>query len=234
MLFFDTSRVAKTAIAALFFVFAILTFGNGPAFDALSLLIVILAAFYFRKNINVLSTLYLILFTRILGHLLFLASSNILPWKVAAYGLTLVCIIWFKNDKLRNIVGPILITTVAIEWHWYVIGYDSPEVYWSFILIGCNIAFRSALLLKPVLMSTYLNIEADFSRLDWVLHKIYGWIIIAESLNVIEYLARHTTSYSGVYYYHAYPYIMHTLIALSIFSVAHFCYQDHQLKTIKA
>jgi hypothetical protein len=211
--------LAVNLMAIIFIIIAILTYGSWFYFDLFAIAVFTMALLLTRFQINIASTILVITLGRAVEFISFSILSAEMPVTIIIYAITAGTLVYCKSDKLINFVLPVFIACIASEIFWKITHYQSPQLFFSWLVISIGLLTRKFLILRPYLVHKLIGKIGDYSRLDWKLRKVYGLAIIIESTKLIEYLVRHVTNESPLIVYTAYPIIMHGLSCFCLWMV---------------
>jgi hypothetical protein len=206
-----TSIALNIIIIGTCVVLGIYTFGVPLLFDSLSALFFLVVAFYYRRDVNIMTVCVLLILESVLINAIFILSTNSYFWIVAAYLATAITLWQVRQDKLTRIILLFFVISVSLEIYWYVVGYEGPQIYFYFLKISIYLLVRFLLLYRPHGLNYFLNSGASILRLDWFVYQTKAGMCLIECAMISEYLLRHTFSVKPMLMYNYYQYIMQGL-----------------------
>ena len=211
--------LAVNLVAIVFFIIAVTTYGRWFYFDLFAIAVFAIALLITRFQINIAATILVITLGRLIEFISFSVLSDQWPISTATYAITACTIIYCKTDKLTRFIFPIFMICIICEIYWHTTHYQSPQLFFSWLVISIGLLIRKFLILRPYVVNKLIGKNSEYSRLDWNLRKVYGLAIIIESTKLIEYLVRHLTTVKPLIVYNAYPIIMHGLSCMCLWMV---------------
>lgn len=216
----------RTVLAGSVVFLGFITIGQAELFDRLFLLILLALAFYSLKTKNIdLFGVSLIFFTiRFMDECLYLLP-NILLIKIFIYLLCYYACYKLKGDKVtQRVAFPLLTLSVIAELYWYIIDYDSPQIFYSHILIVLNLLGRRVAYFRQFYEIKYFNKDATSISLDRVIYLVSNYYIFVISIQLVEYLIRHLTVFSPLLIYNIYPYLSQAITIWILITILDYTY----------
>ena len=223
--------LVRAVIAASLVCASVFTFGEPALFDRLFLttLALLLLIHSIRKDINIASILLIIFAERLCDEAAFaLMYADFI--KPLTYSLCGAVLYKLKHDEwLLRIAAPVYFISVVAEVYWYVTGYNPPVIHYSIALITINFVVRHYLFMRPFLLEKYFN-GAKSLKLDMQLNHVALMMILAISIQLLEYVARHLSLTQSTSAYQAYPYVTQTFTIFILVLVTDYLFnRDHKL-----
>lgn len=197
----------------------ILTFDNALLFDRLFMVVVILIAIPFYKNINILGILLIILGFRFADEIAWQIVHNTLFWKVCIYSALTLSVYKLEEDSLRYSILFTVLCAVSAEIYWYFTDYDSPRIVWLAFQILLTFISRRLFFFRYFITSKYYPNKVESLSLDRQLYKLMLFPIVLQQLLLLEYLARHIWGFESLYVYSAVPYISRVLYTYMLWMI---------------
>jgi hypothetical protein len=212
----------------------VLTIGQPQKFDVIAILALALTCFFSRKYINIVSVIILLIAGRLIEYIFFVISSMDLIFVLGSYLLCACCLYTFTRDKLRIIGLLALLLAISAQIYWYAISYPAPEIYWQIYIISFSFITRFLLFFRPAFTEFFTKTPTEHTPLDFKLYQVYGFPIVLECLNIIEYIIRNTTAYKPMFIYSTYPYIMQIIATFVLWLVIENSKKEWLKNTLKA
>lgn len=221
------SWLVNSVIAIAFILLGYYTFGNAMLFDRLFFLCLLFAGFFCRKDVNVLSVVFIIVAGRVLDEAGFqLLDNPDLLFKIMVYPLLGLAIYRFKDDELFYLAMAALLGCVCAEIYWLAIGYQPPNILWSLFGMLLSLAFRYALIFRLFVIEKFYPGRSRGILIDFIIRLVAGAHIIISVLMITEYLLRHVGGTDVMYMYNSYPYVSHALALITLWALFHQAYQQ--------
>jgi hypothetical protein len=218
----------------------------------LSVGFVLIACIIWSKgNPDTRDSLLIILIGHGLSFVLFNAHQNNLPWNVSCY-LISICTLYFcrvhlpkhiannthkksKANQLILISAAFLFISILSEVYWAITKYENaPAISWSWLVICIYFWQRKLLNIRPILILKYTKLKATFSELDYSLRVYCGIPIVIELCKILEYIVRHTTSYSPLLIYNSYIFLVNISNMILVIVAIVFTYKTEKKRQLQA
>jgi hypothetical protein len=207
----------------------------GALIDINTLILLVISAFWARRNIDVLSALLILFLAQVVSELGFYFYTYNLFWILLCYVAVGLSVFYCWHDKLSKITLPILVSAIFLEVFWYYSGYENkPQVSWYFLIVAINIVQRELLTLRPFILMKRTNYPAKEIILDYSLRWVCGITVVIEFFNIAEYLVRHSTKFKPVIIYYVYPNLMHFVSVLIVLAIVIFTYRSEKDRQLLA
>lgn len=221
------SWLVNSVIGIAFILLGYYTFGNAMLFDRLFFLCLLFAGFFCRKDVNVLSVVFIIVAGRVLDEAGFqLLDTPDLLLKMMVYPMLGLAIYRFKEDELFYLAFATLLGCVCAEIYWLVIGYQAPNILWSLYGITLSLAFRYALIFRLFVIEKFFPGQARDILIDFIIRLVAGAHVCVSVLSIVEYLIRHLGNYDVMYIYSCYPYLSQAFAVITLWALFHQTYKQ--------
>jgi hypothetical protein len=227
-------KIGSLLVAIFCIILGIATFGHSHQFDTSAIILLLIIAFFFRKDIDITSVIFLLVVGRLIEDIIFYTSKLNPLFIVSAYTLCAYCIYTFDRDKLRLVAASAFAIAITAQIYWYLTNYQAPEIYWQIYIINFSLLTRFFLVFRPAITQHLTKITAEHTQLDYKLQQLYGMPIVIELLNIIEYTIRHTTHFKPIYIYSAYPYLLQIIATYALYLVLDHAKQQWIKNTLSA
>lgn len=231
---FYSKRLATNIIALTFACLAVFTYGRWHYLDIFSICVLSAVLIFSRFNINIVATVIIIVAGRLLETLAFYFITNTWYAKLVVYLVVLFTLYHSRHDKLFVPATAIFTLCIISEQWWYHTNYPAPEIFYSMLTIAIALVVRKLLIIRPYLVYHITGKNADFTRVDWHIAKVYGFAIMLEIAYIFEYIFRHTTSLNPTTIYALYPMIMHAFSSLILWLLFKFVMDEKLVNKMKA
>jgi hypothetical protein len=231
---FYSKRIAINLTAATFACLAVFTYGRWHYLDIFSICVLSAVLIFSRFNVNIVATVIIIVSGRLLETMAFYLITNTWYSKATVYLIVLFTLFHSRHDKLFTLSFITFALCIAAEQWWYHIDYPAPEIFYSMLTIAIGLVVRKLLIIRPYLVYQVTGKNADFTRVDWHIAKVYGFAIMVEVAYISEYIIRHTTSLSPTIIYALYPMIMHAFSSLILWLLFKFVMDEKLENKMKA
>jgi len=203
-------------------------FGQAFIFDPIVLLAIIAIAFFFRRNIDILSICGVLIFIKGLEELMWRFLENTIAFKIPSYLILFICCLFLGRGLLRVYALSFLSLAVFSELWWYFTEYKAPYILWH-----CYMATVCVFVLRFMKMRTFWLIEINPKWetrpifLDNQIMLVQKLFLILYSLVTFEYYLRHLLGFKDILIiYKLFPYIgsslaIYTLYMIILQSVMH-------------
>lgn len=228
-------HILTALFGGLFLAAGIFTFGNPLIFDRLFLGVIIFTAILCRKDINIVSALAIILLQHLFEEFawLYLPNYDLADIPIYLTGLWISYYFWY--DWVSKILLANSVLAICAEFYWDVIGYNAPSIAWYVGLMIVCIVVRHLIFIRVGFIDMYFPEKGKSINLDWVLYKINVFVVLTQTLVLLEYFARHILGYSSVLLVYSYsPYMIHGLSTLIIWAAFSESYKQLILNQLKA
>lgn len=219
ILSFYSKRLVINLSALTFACFAVFTYGRWHYFDIFAIFVLLSALLISRFNINIAATIIIIAAGRLLETIAFYFITNMWYTKAAVYLIVLFTLFYSRHDKLFTLSFITFALCIAAEQWWYHIDYPAPEIFYSMLTIAISLVVRKLLIIRPYLVYQVTGKNADFTRVDWHIARVYSIAIMLESAYVLEYIVRHTIGLHITTIYSLYPILMHALGSFTLYLI---------------
>lgn len=226
---------AAIVIGAAFVKLGLETFGKPLVYARVFIVGLIFAAFFCRKEINVLIAIAIVFASRIIDLAFFgLLDDPTVLAKVIAYP-----VFGYVIYKTRGILltVPMYVTLgacIAVEVYWHLIGYEGPQIVWYMFGIALNSLYVFAIDMRLFAVTKFFPGKQQDIAIDTIL-RWTGMIFIGLSIVMItEYIARHLNLTGSTVVYHSFRYLGHSLSIVVIWAIFHQTYLLRVRKILKA
>lgn len=183
------------------------------------MVVLVLIALPFYKNINILGILLIILGFRFAYEIAWQIQQNTLLWKVCVYSALTLSVYKLEEDSLRYSILFTVFCAVAAELYWYATGYSSPNIMWPLFQILLNFVSRRLFFFRYFITSRYYPEKVESLSLDRQLYKLMLFPILMQQLIFFEYLARHIWGSDSLYVYNSVPYMARALYTYMLWMI---------------
>lgn len=228
-------QIITALFGGLFVWLGIITFGNPTLFDKLFAGVLIFTAVVCRRDINIVSIIIILLFQLSWETLVWNYQNNHYLIKILLYLVTLWAIRYFWYDRIVRVTFFCTFLVVSAEIFWFVTNYSAPNIYWHAWLILSSIFVRFLLFSRVALIDHYFPEKGASINLDWIIYKLTAFVIIFQTLAIIEYLIRHILGYSNILIIHnSYSYVIQGIGTFSIWATFNEAYKQLIHRILKA
>jgi hypothetical protein len=203
-----------------FVLLGILTFGNAGDFEKIHVGMLIFTGIICRKNINIVSVVILLVLQLLWEYLGWKILLNNEFVKIVFYLCVFGMAYYFRYDWVINIILLTLTLAVVSEIYWYLTDYSAPEIFWHILLMASNLLLRDLIFSRVGIIDSYYPNKGLSVNLDWVIYKLSAFMIIIQSLMIVEYIIRHITGNSDtLLVYYSYSYFVHAHATITVWAI---------------
>jgi len=229
-------HAVSALLIGLFLALGVFTLGKALLFDRIFFAALLFLAFFFRKDINLLGVICIIIAERIVEEVGFLIILDIPPLKFLFYGLCLYMLQFRLKDGLVWPVFIALLAFIGVEIYWWLTDYKFINTHWYVFLISLNLLVRKAISSRAFWTVENLKkgIHAEPLRLDYYIYQLAGAHAVVNLLILAEYMVRHLWQTDLLLIHSNYALVNHILAVLSLFLLADQSIKVSQMRHMKA
>lgn len=215
-------HLVTALLGGFFLALGIFSFGEPLLFDRLFFTLLFLIAYAFRKDVNLLGIICIIVTERLSEEIAYLFILDSLPLKIVTYGLALYVLKVRMKDSLFIPVFVCLLMTIGAELYWLLTDYKFLNTHWYAFLIGLNLLVRKAISSRAFLTVEHFDVSDDCTplKVDFYIYQLAGVFAIINMFMLAEYGVRHLFSIDLLFVYTYYSMVTQALAFVLLFVIA--------------
>ena len=228
-------KLLTALFGGIFIAAGIATFGNSTLFDRIFFGVLIFTAIICHKNINVIGILLIIFIQRVMEETAWIYLADNYMVKLVLYLVSFWAVYYYFYDSASKVLLLCLVPVVLTEIYWFSISYPAPQIYWNISIVVLNLIIRDLIFFRVRYTDKFFPNKGKSTNLDWVIYKLNFTAMIIHTASISEYLIRHLLEYTHILiFYHSFPYIMHGLAVIVIWSTFNESYRQLAPRLLKA
>ncbi len=201
----------------------VFSFGKPFVFDRIYLILLIGAAAYsFHIDKNIFGIFVILSLERIFEETMFMLNSNDLSFKLLVISLCAFACYKLRYDRMIWVAVGALVSLLLAEIYWLYIGYKTPAIYWSFVILFQSLLVRHFIFFRPAIMEQRFPEwkEVRWINTDWQVYQLMFVFVVIESARLLEYYVRHILGFKDiVIVYNLYPYLAQVIACAIIWII---------------
>lgn len=215
-------HLVTALLGGFFLALGIFSFGEPLLFDRLFFSLLFLIVYAFRKDINLLGIISIIIVERLSEEIAFLLVLDNWILKLATYGLAFYVLKMRMKDSLFIPVSVCLLMTIGAELYWLFTDYKFLNTHWYAFLISLNLLVRKAISSRVFLTIEHFDVSGDCTplKVDFYIYQLAGVFAIINMFMLAEYGVRHLLSIDLLFVYTYYSMVTQALAFVLLFVIA--------------
>lgn len=210
-----------TGLIALFF--GVYSFGKPLLFDRVYLILLLGAAAYsYHIDRNTFGIFVILSLERIFEESMFMLNSDEVTFKVLVIFLCAFACYKLRYDRMIWVAVGALASLLLAEAYWFYIGYPTPRIYWSIVILFQSLMVRHFIFFRPAIMEQRFPSwrEIRWIHTDWQIYQLMFVFVVVESARLIEYYVRHIAGFKNIQIiYDSYAYIAQAIACFVIWII---------------
>ncbi len=227
-------HASSALLVGLFISLGMLTLGKPLLFDRVFFASLLIIAFAFRKDINLLGVTTIIIAERILEEIAYLFVPESFALKILTYAVCLFALYLRKQDSIFYVVLISVSILIGAEIYWVITDFKFISTHWYIYLITLNLFVRKAISSRCFWTAEkFPHCVSEPLKIDYYVYQLAAIFIFINLLTLGEYLLRHILAINSLIIYSNYALINHIIASTFLFLLADQAIKIAQKKYLK-